>query len=93
MESTHRGSPMYLGAVKLAGAASAPPCAIMHASVYSLSDGVLEDGTGTGMDAGINLAVTRLSGYGYQWWLDGTGAYQASGIFGQMIKWRPINKP
>ena len=31
-------------------------------------------------------------GYGYQWWVEPAGAYQAQGIFGQMIHVDPTRK-
>ena len=56
--------------------------------LFALANGRLADGTEV-LPAGWMDASTQPSegygGYGYFWWLDGPGAFSASGIFGQGI--------
>lgn len=56
--------------------------------IFALRDGVLASGERV-LPQGWMEASTEASkgydGYGYFWWLQDTGSYQASGIFGQKI--------
>lgn len=56
--------------------------------LFALAEGRLPDGTQILPDGWMKESTTASSaypGYGYLWWLDGTEAFQASGIFGQGI--------
>jgi len=56
--------------------------------LFALAAGRLPDGTEVLADGWMEESTTpsqAYSGYGYLWWLDGTDAYRASGIFGQGI--------
>ncbi len=63
--------------------------------LFAMADGVLPNGERV-LPEGWMTASTAPSkgyeGYGYQWWLMGGGAYQASGIFGQKIAVVPDKK-
>ena len=56
--------------------------------LFALSGGRLADGTQVLADGWMEESTTAspaYAGYGYLWWLDETGAFRASGIFGQGI--------
>lgn len=56
--------------------------------LFAMRGGVLPDGTRVlpeGWMAAATAPSPGYAGYGYQWWLEGGGAYQAIGIFGQKI--------
>jgi len=56
--------------------------------LFALNEGRLPDGTAVlpdGWMAQSTAPSTAYPGYGYLWWLGDSGAYQASGIFGQGI--------
>lgn len=62
--------------------------------LFALHDGVLPDGTRV-LPENWMAESTRPSAtngaYGYMWWLEDSGAYAASGIFGQRIHIDPVN--
>ena len=62
--------------------------------LFALHNGVLADGRKIlpegWMDDSTGPSATH-EGYGYMWWLQGEGAYAASGIFGQRIHIDPVN--
>lgn len=63
--------------------------------LFALNGGVLPDGTKVLPDNWMIESTTPSkghSGYGYLWWMRGSGAYAASGIFGQQIHIDPSNK-
>ncbi len=56
--------------------------------LFALSGGRLPDGTAVLPEGWMKESTTAspaYPGYGYLWWLDGSGAFRASGIFGQGI--------
>jgi len=56
--------------------------------LFALADGHLPDGTAVlpdGWMAQSTAPSAAYPGYGYLWWLGNTGAYRATGIFGQGI--------
>ncbi len=56
--------------------------------LFALADGVLADGTRVlpeGWMAASTAPSRGYEGYGYFWWLNADGTYNASGIFGQGI--------
>ena len=56
--------------------------------LFALADGVLADGTRVlpeGWMAASTAPSKGFAGYGYFWWLNPDGTYNASGIFGQGI--------
>jgi CubicO group peptidase (beta-lactamase class C family) len=60
--------------------------------LFALNNGRLADGTAVLPEDWMARSTTPASSnprYGYLWWLDGSGAYQASGIFGQGIYIQP----
>jgi CubicO group peptidase (beta-lactamase class C family) len=57
--------------------------------LLALRQGRLADGTAMLPDTWMKEATTPSAAnpaYGYQWWLDGAGDYEAVGIFGQSIQ-------
>ncbi|XOV83993.1 MAG: serine hydrolase domain-containing protein [bacterium] len=60
--------------------------------LFALNDGKLADGTpvlAPGWMAESTEPSRGFAGYGYFWWLSESGAYEASGIFGQGIYIHP----
>ena len=60
--------------------------------LFALNDGKLADGTpmlAPGWMAESTEPSKGFAGYGYFWWLSESGAYEASGIFGQGIHINP----
>ncbi|MCR9259951.1 MAG: beta-lactamase family protein [Pseudomonadaceae bacterium] len=60
--------------------------------LFALNDGKLADGTpmlAPGWMAESTAPSKGFAGYGYFWWLSESGAYEASGIFGQGIHMNP----
>lgn len=56
--------------------------------LFALADGRLPNGTEVLADGWMGAATkpsAAYPGYGYLWWLDGSDAFSASGIFGQGI--------
>jgi len=63
--------------------------------LFALSGGVLPDGTAMLPDGWMKDSTSpsnAYAGYGYLWWLDKEGSYEASGIFGQGICVYPQHK-
>lgn len=63
--------------------------------LFALADGVLADGTRVLPEGWMAASVTASPAadqYGYFWWLNGDGSYQAGGIFGQRIFIDPESK-
>jgi len=61
-------------------------------ALFIMNDGVLHDGTRVipeGWIAESTAPSPGSDGYGYLWWLEGDGAFRASGIFGQGIYFNP----
>jgi CubicO group peptidase (beta-lactamase class C family) len=59
---------------------------------FILNDGVLPDGTRVLPEGWLHESTQpspTQPGYGYLWWLEGSGAFRASGIFGQAIYLNP----
>ena len=62
--------------------------------LFALREGVLKNGDKVLPDGWMQASTTPSKGYekyGYLWWLQGDGAYEASGIFGQGIYISPAN--
>ena len=60
--------------------------------LFALNDGQLADGTQVLAPGWMKESTTPskgFAGYGYFWWLSESGAYEASGIFGQGIHINP----
>jgi CubicO group peptidase (beta-lactamase class C family) len=60
--------------------------------LFALNDGQLADGTQVLPSGWMKESTTPskgFTGYGYFWWLSESGAYEASGIFGQGIHINP----
>lgn len=60
--------------------------------LFALNDGRLADGSQVLAPGWMKESTTPskgFAGYGYFWWLSETGAYEASGIFGQGIHINP----
>ena len=60
--------------------------------LFALADGMLPDGTRVLPEGWMKESVAPsagYAGYGYFWWLNPDGTYQASGIFGQGIYINP----
>ncbi|MFK7732485.1 MAG: serine hydrolase domain-containing protein [Pseudomonadales bacterium] len=60
--------------------------------LFALAEGKLSDGTPVLPERWMAESITSskaFEGYGYFWWLEGDGSYQASGIFGQGIYINP----
>jgi len=60
--------------------------------LFALAQGQLENGRRILPDGWMRDSTEPSPGseyYGYQWWLDGTGAYKAIGVFGQGIYINP----
>lgn len=56
--------------------------------LFALGNGHLADGTAVLANGWMAQSTTPSGsnpGYGYLWWLSGTGSYRATGIFGQAI--------
>ncbi len=67
-----------------------------HARIglFALREGVLKNGDKVLPDGWMRASTAPSKGYenyGYLWWLQGDGAYAASGIFGQGIYISPAN--
>ncbi len=62
--------------------------------LFALREGVLKNGDKVLPDGWMQASTAPSKGYenyGYLWWLQGDGAYAASGIFGQGIYISPAN--
>lgn len=60
--------------------------------LFALADGQLADGTRVLPEGWMQESIIPSSGfdgYGYFWWLNADGSYQASGVFGQSIYVNP----
>lgn len=63
--------------------------------LFAMADGVLADGTRVLPEGWMAASVApspAAEQYGYFWWLNGDGSYQAGGIFGQRIFIDPANQ-
>lgn len=61
--------------------------------LFALAEGKLSDGTSVLPDHWMAESIApspAFDGYGYFWWLEADGSYQASGIFGQGIYINPV---